>query len=157
MTNSDARVAEKVNRGDYDGETVEKPDKKAGLNRVPSKPKPETGVVAPREPAPAVTPATVADFVPVKRGDDDQPDDNEKWGDKDKRQKLEKETETIIVARMKPLEQLGLDAGRAAVQVKEYRQQLKLYERNVVTYTKRLADAEALLNARLDALRRAEL
>jgi len=134
------------------------PDKKASLTRVPSKPHPKVdkspGPVALNAPP---APKAVPDFTPLKRDGDDLVMDNEKWEAKREREKLEKETEAIIVARMAPLEQLGLDAGRAAVQVKEMRRQLTSYQRNVVAYTQKLADAEALLADRIKQLNEAKL
>jgi hypothetical protein len=132
-------------------------DKKAGLNRVPSKSVSGEPLSEPIKKvlSPTVA-ADVSEFVPVKRLDDDTPGD-EDYTQKDKRLKAEKAEEEKIVARMPEVRQLGVAAGRCAEDLKEARRQLKMYERHVATYTKKVADAEALLMARLEELRRVGL
>lgn len=100
-------------------------DKKDSLTRVPKK-------AAPAEPAtpgewaspPSPQPATeVEPFKPVKRGHygEDMVSDDEKYEARVKRKGAEEAEARKIVARMDPLEQLGLDAGRCAKKVEEMR------------------------------------
>lgn len=135
-------------------------DKKANLKRVVSSETPQsTPDTAVNAGQIAVTPAvSVPDFVASKRLDTDLIPDDEGYGKAhtDRKQR-ERDEETKIVARMGDVEQLGLEAGRRAAAVKQLRQRLTSAQNSVIRYTKELAEAEAILDARLDALRQVGL
>lgn len=133
--------------------TSHTPDKKAGLTRVPSRTQPAKKPLPDEPTALAPTPEDPSEFKPRQRLDTDKPAAGEKWEAKRDREATEKAEANTVERRMSDIEQLGLDAGRCAEQVKSLRRELKFAESRVASAIQKLADAEAQFYTRLQELR----
>lgn len=134
--------------------TSHTPDKKAGLTRLQRETRTQqVKAIAEKSTAPAPTPKDPTPFEPRERLGIDKPEDGEKWDAKRDRETREKAEANTVERRMSDIEQLGLDAGRCAEQVKSLRRELKFAESRVASAIQKLADAEAQFTMRMSELR----